>query len=217
MDTPTTAPKPGPAPMLYLASQSPRRRELLAQWGVSCEALVADPSEDAEALEEVRRGESPTAYVQRVTRNKLHAALVRWAARGLAAAPVLCADTTVALGSQLMGKPADAEHARAMLQALSGRTHRVLTSVAVATPGGPVYQALAVARVRFATLGEAAIARYVASGEPFGKAGAYAIQGAAAVWVNHLSGSHSAVVGLPAHETAQVLAQVGLALPFPPR
>ena len=75
MDTPTTAPKPGPAPMLYLASQSPRRRELLAQWGVSCEALVADPSEDAEALEEVRRGESPTAYVQRVTRNKLHAAL----------------------------------------------------------------------------------------------------------------------------------------------
>ena len=218
MATPTTglehAAQSALPPMLYLASQSPRRRELLAQWGVSCQMLVADDTEDVEALEQVRRGESPKAYVQRVTRDKLNAALQRWAARGLPPAPVLCADTTVAKGSQLFGKPNDAAHAHAMLQALSGCTHRVLTSVAVAVPGGAVHQTLAVARVRMQTITPEAMARYVASGEPFGKAGAYAIQGAAAVWVSHLSGSYSAVVGLPAHETAQLLAKVGVDLPF---
>ena len=120
--------------LIYLASQSPRRLQLLQQWGVRCELLLPDADEDVEALEAVAPGEAPAAYVQRVTGLKLQAALARWQRRGLPPAPVLCADTTVALGRRIFGKPADAADACAMLAALAGRRHRVLTAVALGRP-----------------------------------------------------------------------------------
>lgn len=198
---------------VYLASQSPRRVQLLTQLGVAHEPLRPDVDEDAEGLERARPGELPLAYVQRVTLAKLGAARQRLARRGLPPAPILVADTTVALGRRLLGKPAHAGEARHMLQALSGRTHRVLTAVAVGgTREGEPWQALetSVSRVRFAPLGQEVIERYVASGEPFGKAGAYAIQGRIAAWIEHLSGSYSGVMGLPLFETARLLARAGV-------
>ena len=191
---------------LYLASQSPRRRQLLAQIGVEPALLLPGDDEDAEALEALRDGELPAAYVQRVTRAKLQAALARLARRGEAVAPVLCADTTVALGRRILGKPADADDARAMLQALSGRTHRVLTAVALWT-GRRTLAALSDSRVHVAPIPAADIDRYVAGGEPFGKAGAYAIQGGFAAWISRIDGSHSGIMGLPLHETANLLRQ----------
>lgn len=196
----------GTASFIYLASQSPRRRQLLQQIGVAHELLLPAAEEDAEALEAERAGETPADYVQRVTRLKLRAACRRRAQRGLAAAPILVADTTVALGRRILGKPADGAHAAAMLAALSGRTHRVLTAVAV-HDGRQVHAALSVSRVRFAALTPAQIEAYVASGEPFGKAGAYAIQSQAAAWVAHIDGSYSGIMGLPLYETAQLLRQ----------
>ncbi len=197
---------------VWLASQSPRRAQLLQQIGVAHRLLLPDPAEDAEALEAERPGELPAAYVQRVTRAKLQAAVARLRRRGEAPAPILCADTTVALGRRILGKPADAAQARAMLQALSGRTHRVLTAVAV-HDGRRSRAALQVSHVRFERLPAAAIDAYVASGEPFGKAGAYAIQGAIAAWVAHIDGSHSGVMGLPLCETALLLRAAGVAVP----
>jgi septum formation protein len=198
-------------PTVYLASQSPRRAQLLEQIGVRHVPLLPGDDEDAEALEAVRAGETPDAYVQRVTAAKLDAALRRRRRRGLPAAPVLCADTTVALGRRILGKPADADEARHMLQALGGRTHRVLTALAVASAGGRVrWEALSVSRVRIAPLSPADIEAYVASGEPFGKAGGYAIQGAMAARVLHIAGSHSGIVGLPLAETARLLEQAGV-------
>jgi septum formation protein len=191
---------------VYLASQSPRRAQLLDQLGVRHVFLLADGDEDAEALEAERRGEMPAAYVERVTRAKLGAARRRLAARALPVAPILCADTTVVLGTRVLGKPADAEHARTMLAALSGRTHRVLTAVAVAV-GRRTLCALNVSRVHFATVGMAEIEAYVASGEPVGKAGAYAIQGRAAAWIERIDGSYTGIMGLPLHETARLLRQ----------
>ncbi len=195
---------------VWLASQSARRRQLLRQIGVRHELLTAGAGEDAEALEAVRRGEVPMRYVQRVTRAKLAAARARLAARGLAVAPILCADTTVALGRRILGKPADADDARAMLGALSGRTHRVLTAVALWT-GTRRLEALNVSRVRFAVLPQRVIDAYVASGEPFGKAGAYAIQSALAGWIAHIDGSYSGIMGLPLAETATLLRRAGVA------
>jgi septum formation protein len=197
---------------VWLASQSPRRAQLLQQIGVAHRLLLPDPAEDAEALEAERPGELPAAYVQRVTRAKLQAAVLRLRRRGDPSAPILCADTTVALGRRILGKPADAAQARAMLQALSGRTHRVLTAVAV-HDGRRSRAALQVSHVRFASLPAAAIDAYVAGGEPFGKAGAYAIQGAIAAWVAHIDGSHSGVMGLPLCETALLLRAAGVAVP----
>jgi septum formation protein len=191
---------------VYLASQSPRRAQLLDQLGVRHVFLLADGDEDAEALEAERRGEMPAAYVERVTRAKLAAARRRLAARALPVAPILCADTTVALGTRVLGKPADAEHARTMLAALSGRTHRVLTAVAVAV-GRRTLFALNVSRVHFSNVGVAEIEAYVASGEPVGKAGAYAIQGRAAAWIERIDGSYTGIMGLPLHETARLLRQ----------
>jgi septum formation protein len=194
----------GPMPTLYLASQSPRRRQLLAQIGVTPELLLPDAEEDAEALEAERAGELPSAYVQRVTLAKLQAARARLQRRGLPPAPVLCADTTVALGRSILGKPADAADARSMLQRLSGRTHRVLTAVAL-HDGRRTQRALNVSHVRFVRLPPAVIEAYVASGEPngpIGKAGAYAIQSALAGWIEHIDGSHSGIMGLPLFETA---------------
>ncbi|MEO7115382.1 MAG: Maf family protein, partial [Caldimonas sp.] len=157
---------------VYLASQSPRRRQLLEQVGVRCEMLLAADDEDVESLEAEIAGELPCVYVERVTRAKLKAAIVRRASRGLADAPILCADTTVALGRTILGKPVDAADAARMLALLAGRTHRVITSVAVAA-GPRMRQSTSVSHVRFAPLSAARIARYVAAGEPFGKAGAY--------------------------------------------
>ncbi len=193
---------------IYLASQSPRRAQLLGQLGVRHELLLADDDEDAEALESIHGAESPAAYVQRVTALKLDAAVERQKRRGLPDAPVLCADTTVALGRTIFGKPDDGADARRMLGLLSGTTHRVLTAVA-ARHGRHRDVALSVSRVRFAPLTRAQIARYVESGEPLGKAGAYAIQGAAAAFVEYMGGSYSGIMGLPMFETAQLLQRVG--------
>ena len=195
-------------PFVYLASQSPRRRQLLDQLGVAYELLLPDDTEDAEALEAVLPSETPKAYVQRVTLLKLGAALTRMKRRGLPAAPVLCSDTTVALGRTILGKPDDANHAQQMLAALSGRTHRVMTSVVVGSARKHV-QTLSVSSVRFATLTRTQIKSYVASGEPIGKAGAYAVQGRAAAYIEHISGSYSGIMGLPMFETAQLLREFG--------
>jgi len=195
--------------LIYLASQSPRRRELLTQWGVTHELLLPDADEDAEALEAAKPHEAPAAYVQRVTALKLEAAMQRLKRRGLPAAPVLCADTTVALGRRILGKPVDAADARRMLADLSGRAHRVLTAVAVGK-GGRRWAALSASTVTFDTLTPTQIRRYVAGGEPMGKAGAYAIQGHAGLWVRRIHGSHTGIVGLPAFETAQLLRAAGL-------
>jgi septum formation protein len=192
------------APFVYLASQSPRRRELLAQIGVRHEPLLAGPDEDAEALESEIAGELPAAYVERVTRAKLAAARRRCAARDLPEAPILCADTTVALGRRILGKPADAADASATLAALSGRSHRVLTAVAV-WDGRRTGFALSDSHVRFAVLPREVIAAYVAGGEPFGKAGSYAIQSSLAGWIERIAGSYSGIMGLPLYETTQLL------------
>jgi septum formation protein len=191
-------------PFIYLASQSPRRSQLLTQLGIAHELLLATAEEDAESLEEHIPGESPMNYVQRVTRLKLDAAIRRLQARGLPMAPVLCADTTVALGDTIYAKPADAEDAVRMLTALSGQTHVVLTSVAIGT-ADQVEQACSVSDVTFAAMTDAEIRAYVASGEPMGKAGAYAVQGLAAAYISRINGSYTGIMGLPLYETAQLL------------
>jgi len=193
---------------IYLASQSPRRAQLLGQLGIRHALLLADADEDAESLEAVLPNEAPASYVQRVTALKLDAAVARLRRRGLASAPVLCADTTVALGRTILGKPDDAADAARMLAMLSGTTHRVLTAVAL-QDGDRRHAALSVSRVRFAKITEAQVARYAESGEPLGKAGAYAIQGAAAAFIEHISGSYSGIMGLPMFETAELLRGAG--------
>jgi septum formation protein len=194
---------------IYLASQSPRRRQLLEQLGVRHEMLLAGPDEDAEALEAERPGELPEAYVQRVTQAKLDAALARLTARGLAAAPVLCSDTTVAVEQRILGKPLDADDAFKTLSLLAGRSHRVITAVAVGMDGRRE-AALNVSEVVFAPVPAEQLRRYVASGEPFGKAGSYAIQSQAAAWISRIVGSYSGIMGLPLFETAQLLRRWGV-------
>ena len=193
---------------IYLASQSPRRSQLLEQLGVRHTLLLpntdGDTPEDAEAMEALRPGEAPKAYVERVTGLKLDAAVARLARRGLPLAPVLCSDTTVALGRTIYGKPGNAQDAARMLSELAGRTHRVLTAVALQV-GARRLTALSVSRVTFAALSPAQIAAYVATGEPMGKAGAYGIQGRVAAHVQQLSGSYSGIMGLPLYETARLL------------
>ena len=196
---------------IYLASQSPRRAQLLEQLGVPFEKLLPEPGEDAEALEAVRGREAPARYVQRVAELKLDAALARLARSSLASAPVLCSDTTVALGREILGKPETPAHAAQMLRQLSGATHRVLTAVALAH-GRRRWQALSISTVRFAAMSPAQIRAYVATGEPMGKAGAYAVQGRAAMHISHISGSYSGIMGLPLRETAVLLRQAGLKL-----
>jgi septum formation protein len=194
---------------VYLASQSPRRAQLLTQIGVQHQLLLPGDEEDAEALEAHIPGELPQAYVERVTRAKLQAALARRAARRLPILPVLCADTTVALGRRILGKPVDPEDAERSLLALSGRTHRVLTAIALGVPDQQWF-ALSVSHVRLAELPPAVVQAYVRSGEPFGKAGAYAIQGALSGWISGIRGSHSGIMGLPLFETAQLLNRAGV-------
>jgi septum formation protein len=193
---------------IYLASQSPRRRQLLEQLGLKHELLLPGAEEDAEALEAVHAGELPETYCARVTAAKLDAALARLAARGLPAAPILCADTTVAVDDLILGKPEGDVDARRMLGLMSGRTHRVITAVAVADATRRA-TALNVSQVEFAPLSAAQIDRYVASREPFGKAGGYAIQSQAAAWIVKIAGSYSGIMGLPLFETAQLLDKFG--------
>jgi len=193
---------------IYLASQSPRRRQLLEQLGIRHELLLPDAHEDSEGLETMLPGEAPTSYVQRVTQLKLDAALARMKRRGLPAAPILCSDTTVALGRRIYGKPQDAKDAARMLAELAGRTHRVLTAVAVGTARKRA-QVLSVSRVTFSTMSRSQIKAYVATREPLGKAGAYAVQGRAAAYISHISGSYSGIMGLPVFETAQLLQSFG--------
>lgn len=193
---------------LYLASQSPRRAQLLAQIGQAHELLLPDAGEDAEALEAVQAGEPPVAYVQRVTEAKLHAALARHARLGLPLGAVLAADTTVALGDRILGKPGDAQEAAEMLSALSGQAHQVHTAVAIADLQGSVHRAVSSSTVWVATLSAGEVQAYIGTGEPFGKAGAYGIQGHFAAWVSRIDGSHSGIMGLPLYETAQLLRAV---------
>lgn len=188
-----------PAP-LVLASASPRRRALLAQIGLDCEPRPVQ-------IDESRRpGESPEELAARLAAAKAEAGA---RATGCASRPVLGADTVVALGDATFGKPADAQEATAMLRALSGRSHRVITAV-VGLRAGRRSERLATTTVEFRPLDEAEIAAYVASGEPLDKAGAYGIQGRAAIFVQALHGSYTGVVGLPLCETALILRELGV-------
>lgn len=196
---------------IYLASQSPRRSQLLDQLGVRHELLLPDADEDSEGLEVAIKNEAPAAYVKRVTGLKLDAALARLKRRRLPVAPILCSDTTVALGRKIFGKPEDAADASRMLAELGGIQHRVLTAVAV-QHRNKRQEALSNSRVTFALLSPAQIKSYVASGEPLGKAGAYAVQGRAAGFISQISGSYSGIMGLPMFETAQLLRAVGFKL-----
>jgi septum formation protein len=200
---------------IYLASQSPRRRELLAQIGVRFELLLPTPDEDAESLELVLANESAADYTQRVTIAKSNAAIERWHQQcqlhsDFPWAPILCADTTVSLPDspdhEILGKPRDEEDAVRILQILSGQTHWVYTAVAI-TPeptSNPVC-VLQKSRIRFAPLSPEQVQRYVSSGEAFGKAGAYGVQGMAAMFIQEISGSYSGIMGLPLFETAKLL------------
>ena len=194
---------------IYLASQSPRRRQLLDQLGVRYYLLVGDSAEDAEGLEVALVNEVPLQYVQRVTALKLDAANSRLVKRNLPPAPILCADTTVALGQTIFGKPEDAAHAGLMLSALAGRTHQVLTAVAVQA-GLQRLEAVSKSRVTFEAMTALQINAYALSGESMGKSGAYAIQGKIARYITRIEGSYSGIMGLPLWETALLLQAAGL-------
>jgi septum formation protein len=194
-------------PFVYLASQSPRRQALLDQIGVAYKVLLPTDAEAAEALEAVLPQESALRYVKRVTRLKVLAALEQIQQQSLEAAPVLCADTTVVVEGHILGKPANASEATQMLSLLSGKTHQVLTAVAIGH-NQDIHLALSRSRVKFASMTAADIQDYVASQEPMGKAGAYAIQGRASAFISHTSGSYSGIMGLPLYETTQLLKQV---------
>ena len=188
--------------MLHLASQSPRRAQLLQQLGVAFSVVEVEMVECRAATE------SPLQYVQRVARDKARAGLVALA--GETGAMVLGADTEVVLDGEVFGKPRDSGDAQAMLARLAGRTHEVISALWLVT-GERERMAVSVSQVRFAALDAAAIAAYVETGEPFGKAGGYAIQGRGAALVEHLAGSYSGVMGLPLFETAQALRGFSLA------
>jgi septum formation protein len=199
---------------IYLASKSPRRRELLRQIGVDFELLLlrSDGPRGADVTETVNPGEAALDYVARVANEKAAFAWDLVRRRHLTPRPVLAADTTVTIDGAILGKPADRAEAVAMLQRLSGRTHQVLTAIAVHHTGMAEHRTQ-VSQVRFGTLSAASIAAYCATMEPFDKAGGYGIQGSAALFVEHIEGSHSGIMGLPLFETAQLLRQAGLALP----
>jgi len=195
---------------IYLASQSPRRQELLKQIGVRFEMLAPDVSEDSESIEIPLPNEKARVYVERVTNAKSKAALARWQKRQLPWAPILCADTTVSLPNSLdgeiLGKPSDAADATRILSMLSGKTHEVLTAVALTIdPSDEPICLVQVSQVEFATLSPEQIAAYIASGEPFGKAGAYGIQGLGGSLIPSIRGSYSGIMGLPLFETTLLL------------
>lgn len=198
-------------PRIYLASRSPRRRELLHQIGVEFDTLTfrAPPRDDADVSEAVLPGEDAETYVQRVACAKAEGALRRLGWRSLRPQPVLSADTTLDLDGEIIGKPDDETHAVAILRQLSGRSHRVLTAVAVAD-ANRLLQRLSVSTVHFRELDDEDIRRYIASGEPFDKAGAYGIQGRAASFIREIRGSYTGIMGLPLYETSELLRCFGL-------
>jgi septum formation protein len=197
-------------PRIYLASRSPRRRELLAQIGVRFETLMfrGIPREDAEVDETPLPDEPPEDYVRRITLAKARAGLGRILQRRMISHPVLAADTTVEIDGNIIGKPEHEADAVDILRRLSGRTHRVLTAVAV-TEGDRTEHLLNINEVRFRPLEHDEIRRYVSSGEPLDKAGAYGIQGRAAIFVEEIRGSYTGIMGLPLFETAVLLRRFG--------
>ena len=200
---------------IYLASQSPRRQELLKQIGVRFEMLLPTAGEDSESIEIPLPQEKARAYVERVTLAKSAAALNRWEKSGLPWAPILCADTTVSLPNspdgEILGKPTDTSDAVRILNMLSGKVHELLTAVAItATPTTTPKVLVQVSRVQFAGLSSTQIDAYIASGEPFGKAGAYGIQGLGGSFIPSIEGSYSGIMGLPLYETQQLLEIAGL-------
>jgi septum formation protein len=202
-----------PVPSIYLASKSPRRSDLLRQIGVRFDLLLlrSDGSRAIDVSEIVHPGEAAHTYVARVAREKADFAwqAIRW--RNLAPRPVLAADTSVILDGEILGKPADAVEAAAMLARLSGRTHQVLTAIAL-RHGDQIEQALQVSEVRFGVLSQPMIAAYCATQEPYDKAGGYGIQGMAACFIDRIEGSHSGIMGLPLFETTQLLRQAGISI-----
>jgi septum formation protein len=213
---------------IYLASQSPRRQELLTQIGVQFELLLADSNEDAESLEIQLPDEPALAYVKRVTLAKLTAAKQRLHARGLPSAPILCADTTVALTLDdgksikeiILGKPTDHPDAKRILQLLSGKTHQVHTAVAVMR--NPQINddeprlLVSSSQVTFKSLTDEEINAYISTNEPMGKAGAYGIQGIGGCLISSISGSFSGIMGLPLYETSQLMHETGVQFSLKP-
>lgn len=197
-----------PDKRIYLASRSPRRRELLRQIGVGFELLLLreDPRRAVDVVESPLPAEGPSDYVLRIACNKAAVAARQVIQRGLPPHPVLAADTTVVLDDVIIGKPESAQHAAQILSALAGREHSVMTAVALGMRDR-VESALSISSVEFRALSAGEIQRYIASGEPFGKAGAYAIQGRAAALVTRIAGSYSGIMGLPLAETAELLAK----------
>jgi septum formation protein len=209
-------------PFIYLASQSPRRQELLTQIGVKFKLLLADSSEDVESLEIQLPNEPALAYVERVTLAKLIAAKQRLNARGLPSAPILCADTTVtitlgdgkSIKEIILGKPTDHQDAKRILQLLSGKTHQVHTALAVM--GNPHINdnkpilLISSSQVTFKTLSNEEIDAYTSTNEPMGKAGAYGIQGIGGCLIKEISGSFSGIMGLPLYETSQLMNETGV-------
>ncbi len=200
-------------PRIYLASRSPRRRELLHQIHVTFEVLLFRSGEraDIDVREDPLPGEEAQEYVVRIARTKALAAVGRIQSRRLVPHPVLAADTTIDVDGEIIGKPESPDHALEILRRLSGRRHRVLTAVALADDQR-FEQALNENQVRFRDLSEDEIRRYTASGEPLDKAGAYAIQGRAAMFIEEIHGSHSGIMGLPLFETALLLRRFGYPL-----
>lgn len=201
---------------IYLASTSPRRRDLLRQIGVHFDPLVfrtGERGEDTDIDESAFDGETVEHYVERLALTKAHAGFRRLRWRQLPSNPVLAADTTLSVDGEIVGKPASLDHARDILARLSGRTHQVLTAVAM-SDGERTRSLVSVSEVRFRPLTESQIRHYLATGESMDKAGAYAIQGRAAMFIEHVSGSHSGIMGLPLCETATLLATFGYPL-FP--
>ena len=198
---------------IYLASKSPRRRELLRQIGVEFELLMLrnDTVRGPDVTETINPGELAIDYVARVSREKAAFAWTMVQNRRLTVRPVLAADTTVTIDGEILGKPATNAEAVAMLERLSGRTHQVLTSVAVYHMN-IIDQVTQVSQVRFASLSAASIKAYCATQEPYDKAGGYGIQGLAALFVEHIEGSHSGIMGLPLYETAKLLRKAGIPL-----
>jgi septum formation protein len=197
-------------PSVYLASKSPRRQDLLRQIGVEFEELLLREATGRrrDFVESPRKDEAPLEYVKRVARTKASVAWHQMSRRGLTPRPVLAADTEVILDNEVLGKPKDAAHAALMLERLSDRTHDVLTAVAVRW-NAQIMLAVSASRVSIRALTREEIQRYIATGEPFDKAGAYAVQGRAAVFISRIEGSYSGVMGLPLHETAEILGKVG--------
>jgi septum formation protein len=198
---------------IYLASKSPRRRELLRQIGVEFELMLlrSDPGRSVDVSEEVWPDEDVHDYVARVAKAKGAFAYNLLLQRRQPLRPVLTADTTVSIDGEILGKPADNREAVDMLERLSGRTHQVLTSVAVHAER-VAEQVTQVSQVRFAKLTPQQIRTYCATLEPYDKAGGYGIQGPAALFIEHIEGSHSGIMGLPLFETANLLRKAGLAI-----